>query len=113
MEMGGIQVTGQRRAEGCPAAPEHFGPKVSGITSAHNKVYLPFGESHGHSCFLLSHVRAPLSSGSSSSLHLYLLTHHLSPVLVDMSLSKLREIVERQGSLVYCRSWGCKESDTT
>ena len=75
--------------------------------------YLPFGESHGHSCFFLSHVRAPLSSGSSSSLHIYLLTHHLSPVLVDMSLSKLWEIVEGQGSLVYCHSWGCKESDTT
>ena len=96
MEMGGVQVTGQRRAEGYPAAPEHFGPEVSGINSAHNKVYLPFGESHGHSCFLLFHLRAPPSSGSSSSLHLYLLTHHLSPVLVDVSLSKLQEIVEGQ-----------------
>ena len=41
MEMGGIQVTGQRRAEGCPAAPERFGPKVSGITSAHEAEVSP------------------------------------------------------------------------
>ena len=32
---------------------------------------------------------------------------------VDMSLSKLREISEGQGSLVCCSPWGHKESDTT
>jgi len=30
---------------------------------------------------------------------------------VDMSLSKLREISEGQGSLERCRSWGHEESD--
>ena len=34
--------------------------------------------------------------------------------LMDMSLSKLRELViDRQGSLVCCSPWGRKESDTT
>ena len=32
---------------------------------------------------------------------------------MDMSLSKLWEIVKGQGSLACCSSWGCKESDTT
>ena len=32
---------------------------------------------------------------------------------VDMSLSKLREIVEGQGNLVCCCPWAPKESDTT
>ena len=32
---------------------------------------------------------------------------------MDMSLSKLWEIVEGQGSLVCCSPWGCKESDMT
>ena len=32
--------------------------------------------------------------------------------LMDMSLSKLRELVMDRG-LVYCNSWGRKESDTT
>ena len=32
--------------------------------------------------------------------------------LMDMSLSKLREFVMDRG-LVYCNSWGRKESDTT
>ena len=33
--------------------------------------------------------------------------------LTDMSLSELREIVmDRQGGLACCDSWGCKESDT-
>ena len=31
---------------------------------------------------------------------------------MDMSLSKLREIVEGQGSLTWCNSWDCKELDT-
>ena len=31
---------------------------------------------------------------------------------VDMSLSKLRELVMGQGSLVCCSPWGRKESDT-
>jgi len=31
----------------------------------------------------------------------------------DMSLSKLQELVNGQGSLVYCSPWGHKESDTT
>ena len=32
---------------------------------------------------------------------------------MDMSLSRLREFVmDRQGSLVCCSPWGCKESDT-
>ena len=30
---------------------------------------------------------------------------------MDMSLSKIREMVDR--SLVCCSPWGCKESDTT
>ena len=33
--------------------------------------------------------------------------------LLDMSLSKLRELVMGQGSLVCCNPWGCKEQDTT
>ena len=32
--------------------------------------------------------------------------------LMDMSLSKVRELVMDRG-LVYCNSWGRKESDTT
>ena len=32
---------------------------------------------------------------------------------MDMSLSKLREMVKEQGSLVCCSLWGCKESDMT
>ena len=33
---------------------------------------------------------------------------------MDMSLSKLRELVmDRQGSLECCTSWGHKKSDTT
>ena len=32
---------------------------------------------------------------------------------MDMSLSKLRENGERQGSLACCSPWGCKESDMT
>ena len=32
---------------------------------------------------------------------------------MDMSLSKLQELVNGQGSLVYCSPWGHKESDTT
>ena len=32
---------------------------------------------------------------------------------MDMSLSKLQELVMEEGSLVYCSLWGHKESDTT
>ena len=33
---------------------------------------------------------------------------------MDVSLSELRELVmDRQGGLACCDSWGCKESDTT
>ena len=32
---------------------------------------------------------------------------------MDMSLSKLREIVKEQGGLVCYSSWGHKESDST
>ena len=32
---------------------------------------------------------------------------------MDMSLSKLREIVKGQESMECCRSWGCQESDMT
>ena len=32
---------------------------------------------------------------------------------MDMSLSKLQELVMGQGGLVRCSPWGCKESDTT
>ena len=33
---------------------------------------------------------------------------------MDVSLSELREMVmDRQGGLVHCDSWGRKESDTT
>ena len=32
--------------------------------------------------------------------------------LMDMSLSKLQELV-MDGSLVCCNPWGCKELDTT
>ena len=32
---------------------------------------------------------------------------------VDMSLSKLQEIVKDREALECCYSWGCKESDTT
>ena len=34
--------------------------------------------------------------------------------LMDMSLSKLRELVtDRQGGLERCSPWGCQELDTT
>ena len=33
--------------------------------------------------------------------------------LMDMSLSELRELVDGQGGLLCCDSWGRKESDTT
>ena len=33
--------------------------------------------------------------------------------LMDVSLSKLRELVIRQGGLACCDSWGCKELDKT
>ena len=33
--------------------------------------------------------------------------------LMDMSLSKLRELVMDREALVCCDSWGRKESDTT
>ena len=33
--------------------------------------------------------------------------------LMDMSLSKLWEMVNGQGSLACSSPWGCKESDTT
>ena len=32
---------------------------------------------------------------------------------MDMSLSKLRELVMDKGGLVCCSPWGCKDSDTT
>ena len=32
---------------------------------------------------------------------------------MNMNLSKLREIVEGQGSLTWCNSWDCKELDMT
>ena len=32
---------------------------------------------------------------------------------MDMSLSKLWEIVKEKGSLACCSPWGCKESDMT
>ena len=32
---------------------------------------------------------------------------------MDMSLGKLRELVDGQGGLACCSSWGHKESDTT
>ena len=32
---------------------------------------------------------------------------------MDMSLSKLRELVMDREALECCSSWGCKESDTT
>ena len=32
---------------------------------------------------------------------------------MDMSLGKLQELVMDKGGLVWCGSWGCKESDTT
>ena len=32
---------------------------------------------------------------------------------MDMSLSKLQELVNGQGSLACCSPWGHKESDTT
>ena len=36
------------------------------------------------------------------------------PDSTDMSLSKLRELlIDRQGGLVCCSPWDCKESDTT
>ena len=34
-------------------------------------------------------------------------------VWMDMSLSKLQELVDGQGSLACCHPWGHKESDTT
>ena len=33
--------------------------------------------------------------------------------MMDMSLSKLRELVMDKETLACCGSWGCKESDTT
>ena len=34
--------------------------------------------------------------------------------LMDLSFSKFQELVmDRQGGLACCDSWGCKESDTT
>ena len=33
--------------------------------------------------------------------------------VMDMSLSKLRELVMDGGRLVCCSPWGCKEADTT
>ena len=33
--------------------------------------------------------------------------------LMDVSLSELRELVDGQGGLACCDSWGRKESDTT
>ena len=36
--------------------------------------------------------------------------HHDS---MDVSLSKLQELVMDREGLVCCNSWGCKESDTT
>ena len=32
---------------------------------------------------------------------------------MDMSLSKLWEVVEGKGSLECCSQWGCKKSDVT
>ena len=32
---------------------------------------------------------------------------------MDMSLSRLQELVMDRGGLVCCDSWGCKELDTT
>ena len=32
---------------------------------------------------------------------------------MDMSLSKLQEIVKDRGSLLYCNPWGLKELDMT
>ena len=32
---------------------------------------------------------------------------------LDMSLSKLWELFDGQGSLEYCCPWGCKDSDMT
>ena len=32
---------------------------------------------------------------------------------MDVSLSKLQELVDGQGSLACCSPWGCEESDTT
>ena len=32
---------------------------------------------------------------------------------MDVSLSKLQELVDGQGSLACCSPWGCKELDTT
>ena len=32
---------------------------------------------------------------------------------MDMSLGKLQELVMDKGGLVWCSSWGCKESDMT
>ena len=32
---------------------------------------------------------------------------------MDMSLSKLQEIVKDKGSLACCSPWGCKKSETT
>ena len=33
--------------------------------------------------------------------------------LMDMSLSRLQELVMHRGSLVCCSPWGCKEMDMT
>ena len=32
---------------------------------------------------------------------------------MDMSLGKLRGVGDEQGGLVFCGSWGCKDSGTT
>ena len=32
---------------------------------------------------------------------------------IDMEFEQAPEVVDGQGSLVCCNSWGCKESDTT
>ena len=32
---------------------------------------------------------------------------------MDVSLSKLQELVDGQGSQACCSPWGCEESDTT
>ena len=34
-------------------------------------------------------------------------------VVMDMSLSKLQQLVMDRGRLAYCSPWGCKESDMT
>ena len=34
-------------------------------------------------------------------------------ISMDMSLSKLQEIVKDRKALAFCSPWGCKELDTT